>query len=225
MEGDLLASGRDADIIDCGPGRVIRRARNGRSLAHEAELMAYLHRAGYPVPEIFEVRADGTDIVMERIEGPSMLDLLGRQPWRMPSLASLLARLHWDLETIRAPDSLPPWPGGGDSVLHLDFHPMNVMMSPQGPVVIDWAAARRGRPETDVAMTWVIMASSEVPGRAWERALAGVGRAAFLRAFLRGTGHKASAAAELATVIGARLDDRNITEREAARLRAWRARL
>ena len=42
----------------------------------------------------------------------------------------------------------------------MDFHPENVILSPSGPVVIDWANARAGEPALDVAMTWVICATS-----------------------------------------------------------------
>ena len=37
------------------------------------------------------------------------------------------------------------------------------MMSPRGPVVIDWSGACRGDPGVDVAMAWVLMAAGEVP--------------------------------------------------------------
>jgi hypothetical protein len=34
--GALLASGRDGDIFDFGPGLVLRKTRDGRSFEHEA---------------------------------------------------------------------------------------------------------------------------------------------------------------------------------------------
>ena len=48
--------------------------------------------------------------------------------------AATLAELHLRLHEIEAPDFLPPAPvGGGDKVLHLDLHPLNVMVGPKGP--------------------------------------------------------------------------------------------
>jgi aminoglycoside phosphotransferase (APT) family kinase protein len=39
-----------------------------------------------------------------------------------------------------------------------------VILSPTGPVVVDWTNARRGEPVFDVAMTWVIGATSSGVG-------------------------------------------------------------
>ena len=77
---DLLASGRDGDIFEYGPGLVLRKTRDGRSIAHEARTMQYVAERGYPVPRVDDVRADGTEIVMERIDGPIMVDAMSRQP-------------------------------------------------------------------------------------------------------------------------------------------------
>jgi aminoglycoside phosphotransferase (APT) family kinase protein len=55
--------------------------------------------------------------------------------------------------------------GSGDRLLHLDLHPANVILSPAGPVVVDWTNARRGDPAFDVALTWVIGATSSGLGR------------------------------------------------------------
>jgi len=78
--GDLIARGRAADVYAEGAERVRRRYREpGQSAESEAELMRYLHGQGYPVPEVFD--ADGADLVMARVPGPTMLAELGRRPW------------------------------------------------------------------------------------------------------------------------------------------------
>ena len=87
---------------------------------------------GYPVPRVLDVSSDA--LVLERIEGPTMLASLRRRPWRLPRHASLLAELHERLHEIVAPTSLPE-AGTGDRLLHLDLHPDNVLLSPAGPVV------------------------------------------------------------------------------------------
>ena len=38
----LLASGRDGDIFEFAPGLVLRKTRDGRSIAHEARTMHYV---------------------------------------------------------------------------------------------------------------------------------------------------------------------------------------
>lgn len=160
--GPLLASGRDGDIFEFGPGLVLRRAKSGRVIEREAKIIAYAHEHGYPVPKIHDVLAGGTEIVMERIEGPMMMDEMLRQPWRMARYCRELSDLHDRLHVIPAPDWLPE--AGGDRLVHLDLHPMNVMMTAAGPVVIDWTNAARGEPLLDVGVTLVLLTCPRIPG-------------------------------------------------------------
>ena len=102
-----------------------------------------------PCRAVLEVLDDS--LVLERVDGPTMLAELRRRPWRMAGHARTLAELH---------DRLHEIPFEGERLIHLDFHPDNVLLSARGPVVIDWANARAGRPALDVAMTWVICATS-----------------------------------------------------------------
>ncbi len=92
--GPLLASGRDSDIYECGPGTVLRRARNGRSLEREARVMEYVRARGYPVPEVHDLRCGGSELVMERVDGPHLLDAIGARPWKIRRMANVLADLH-----------------------------------------------------------------------------------------------------------------------------------
>ena len=125
--------------------------------------MDYVRSQGFPVPAVREVGADGLDMVLERIDGPDMVAVLGKRPWEIRRQGRLLADLHRRLHELTVPDWLPDAPvGRGDRLLHLDLHPLNVMMSPTGPVVIDWANACRGDPNIDVAVAWVLMATGEV---------------------------------------------------------------
>jgi uncharacterized protein (TIGR02172 family) len=41
----------------------------------------------------------------------------------------------------------------GDTLCHNDFHPLNVLMGPGGPVIIDWESTSLGNPCADVART------------------------------------------------------------------------
>jgi len=159
----LLASGRDGDIFEFAPGLVLRKTRDGRSIAHEARTMRYVAEHGFPVPHVEEVRADGTEIVMERIDGPLMVDAMVRPPWKLGAHMRLLADLHDRLHEIDAPDWLPGMPDGGRRLLHLDLHPLNVIMSPRGPVVIDWPNARAGDPMLDVANTYSLLLCGRIP--------------------------------------------------------------
>ena len=159
----ILASGRDGDIYEYAPGLVLRKTRDGRSIEREARVMQYVAERGYPVPAIEEVRAAGAEIVMERIDGPMMMDAMMKRPWRMPRYVKMLGDLHDKLHEIEAPSWLPQLPGDGDRLVHLDLHPMNVMLSARGPIVIDWTGAARGDPLSDVAMTYVLLTCPSMP--------------------------------------------------------------
>jgi aminoglycoside phosphotransferase (APT) family kinase protein len=159
-EPKLLAAGRASEIFDLGDGRVLRRFRAGGDPEREALVMEHAHLHRFPVPRVLEVTADA--LVLERIAGPTMVQELRRRPWRVRRHAALLAQLHQRLHELVAPAALPA-ASEGDRLLHLDLHPDNVILSPSGPVVIDWTNARRGDPSLDVALTWVILATSGGP--------------------------------------------------------------
>ena len=162
--GRLIAKGRDADIFEFGDGLVLRKTRDGRSIEHEARIMRYAADHGYPVPEVHDVRADGSEIVMQRIDGPLMMEPMSKRPWTIPRYASLLADLHDQLHEIGAPDWLGQSSDGGDRLVHLDLHPLNVLLSAGGPVVIDWSNAARGEALSDVALTYVLLTCPRMPG-------------------------------------------------------------
>ncbi len=147
--------------------------------------MAYLREQGYPVPAVEEVSDDGADLVMERIEGRSMVDALAREPWTIRRQARTLAELHLALHRIAPPDFLPPTPvGSGQRVVHMDLHPLNVMVGPTGPVVIDWTNASLGDPNVDVGLAWVLMGAGQIPGNRALAALLGRFRALLVNSFL-----------------------------------------
>jgi len=182
----LLASGRDGDVFELSPDLVLRKTRDGRSIAHEAHIMRYVEKRGFPVPHVEEVRADGTEIVMERIIGPSMLDAMVL-PWKVPAHLRMLADLHDRLHDIEGPEWLPEISARGDRLVHLDLHPLNVLMSTtRGPVVIDWPNARRGDPMADVALTFAILRCGQIPVPRPVRAVLDAARAPVMnRSFAR----------------------------------------
>jgi aminoglycoside phosphotransferase (APT) family kinase protein len=214
--GPLIGSGRAADVYALGGGQVLRRYKTAHSCAAEAELMRYLREAGYPVPEVFAV--DGPDLVMQRLVGRDMLADLASRPWRAAAHARTLARLHDQLHQIAAPAGLARPVGPGGRVLHLDLHPGNVMLTADGPFVIDWTNGCAGEPGADVAMAYLIMASSEIDGLPWW--LTPVARG-LVRVFLsrfRAAVHD-DPGPHLARAAAYRLHDPNVRPAEAARLR------
>lgn len=115
--------------------------------------MEHARARGYPVPQVHEVRDDA--LVLERIEGPTMQQDIQMRPWLLGAHMGTLAELHHRLHEIDHPE--------GGTLLHLDLHPLNVILGPDGPMVIDWTNAAVGDPALDPALVWVIFRTSGVP--------------------------------------------------------------
>lgn len=152
--------------------------------------MGHARAHGFPVPAVHEVLEDA--LVLERIEGPTMLDVIDVERHAV-ELAGLHARLH-------------EIPHEGGALLHRDLHPGNVILSPSGPVVIDWTNAGVGDPALDVALLWVIVMGTGDP--AAER---------FARAFVA---HFDGWERALQEAVAYRLADANVGAEERERVRA-----
>ncbi len=188
--GPPVGVGRSADVYDLGHGRVLRRYRDhARSARGEAEVMSWAAAHGVPVPEVLDV--DGPDLVMEKVDGPTMLVDVARRPWRLARHAASLARLHGQVHAVPALDWLRAPFGEGGALLHLDLHPENVLLSARGP---------------------------EVPGSAWQQAVGRAGQRLFADIVLRRAGLSVDAACR-AGAARFRLLDPHLRPSEAARVR------
>jgi len=158
-------------------------------------------------------------LVMERLDGPDLLTRIGKRPWSLPSAGRLLGRLHARLHEVPAPEQLPDVKEtigdllerrgdlvpddlvaeartlleelpDGDRVCHGDYHPANILMTDDGPRVIDWATASRGDPMADVCRTLLIFELAPVPEGApgLVRRLDRLGRSVMMRSYLRAYG-------------------------------------
>ncbi|MFH8441408.1 phosphotransferase [Streptomyces sp. NPDC018026] len=161
--GRLIGAGRSADVYEADAGWVLRRDREGvGDAAAEGAVMEHVRKHGYPVPRVWPGTTESprTDLVMERLTGPTML-----RAWQDGALtpqeaggmlAGLLRRLH----------RVPAYRGAdpGARVLHLDLHPDNVILTADGPRVIDWSNTEEGDPGLDWGMTAVILAQVAAAG-------------------------------------------------------------
>lgn len=182
--------------------------------------MSFMRDQGYPVPAVEELSDDGFELVMERIEGMTMVEAIGKAPWTVRRQAATLADLHRRLHDIEAPDFLPASPAGtGTKVLHLDLHPLNVMVGPKGVFVIDWPNAHRGDPNVDVGLAWVLMAAGQIPGGGPKAKLLSFGRSLLVNGFLSHFDRR-SVTRWLRQVVEIKAQDPHMSETEVAGM--WR---
>lgn len=100
-------------------------------------------------------------------------------------------------------------------MLHLDLHPDNVMLTPRGPVVIDWCNSQDGPPGFDCAMSAVIFAQAAVD----EVEFAEVARRGLV-ALVAGLGPAMDFGEGLDRAAARRAADRALTERETGLVEA-----
>jgi tRNA A-37 threonylcarbamoyl transferase component Bud32 len=224
VAGDLplRAVGRDAEVFDLDGRSVVRVYRDRhRSAITEARAMEHARAFGVPAPDV--LGSSGPAIVMEAVSGPLLLEEAGRRPSRLRPMIEALLSLHCSLDAVPAPMWLPPAFGGGSGVAHLDLHPANVVLTPDGPVLLDWTNVARADRLVDLAQTWLILGSSshELPGAGAPPALSLASQMA-ASVFRRSAG-EAPVEAVLAKVAARRLRDPNVPAHERARVRRFLA--
>ena len=221
MEG-ALARGRTAEILPRGTGEVIKLFYGwcpADWASREAAATSIAQARGLPVPECGGTTSvDGRQgVIFERIQGPSLLAVMMRQPWRLRQTARLFARLHARIHEQSGeglPDLRPYLEGSlarnaelsvetreyvstvlsclpdGGALCHFDFHPDQILISPRGPVVIDWMAPFRASAAADVARTLVLIRFATSPDSAGLKlallnGVRGVVQRAYLREYAR----------------------------------------
>ena len=215
-----LGEGRQAEVFAWTEAEVVKLFRGAEATGtatREATAMRAAEASGVPMARLRGTVTIGgrPGIVMERLDGPDQLTLLGSRPWRIWGAAKTLARLHAQLhsapvgaglqslnEAVRvslesseripepyrraALDALERLPDG-NNVCHGDFHPGNIIETVAGPRVIDWTAVTRGDPLADVARTLLLARAGELPPGTplLVRRLITVGRRVLLWGYLR----------------------------------------
>ncbi len=152
----------------------------------EDTVLKTLAAAGLPVARSHgTVAVDGRrGVVLDRVEGPALLHVLATagpeeidglaarfvalqlrcNETRVDGLPDLVPRLRSEIETS-VPDRaartdllalLDALDDGGRGTCHFDFHPLNVLVGPDGWVVIDWLTVAAGPSAADLARTLVL---------------------------------------------------------------------
>ena len=193
--GPLIAKSAVSETYHWGDRQTLKLYRPGAppdAAAREAAHARLAHEAGIPTPAVIEeITHDGrAGIVFERVDGPSMLEMLGQRPETVEALARQFALLHADLhgragtglpgqrERLRrriannyaitagvraaALASLDPLPDG-ETLCHGDFHPGNIILARHGPIILDWFDATAGMPAADLCRTLLLLRFSVLP--------------------------------------------------------------
>jgi len=185
-----IARGRTADVYVWDDGHILKLFNDWFALEdieYELRIARAVHTSGVKTPAVGEmVQVDGRNgLIYERAQGTSMLRIFQRKPWKVFSLARMLARLHAEMHNSIFDADVPDQRGrlqrkidraealpaslktallhslaslpDGDRVCHGDFHPDNVLLSGDDATIIDWIDASRGNPLADVARTSIIL--------------------------------------------------------------------
>ncbi|HVX44388.1 MAG TPA: phosphotransferase [Mycobacteriales bacterium] len=148
----------------------LRLALSEASAAAQGAAMTAAAAAGLPVPEVLrEVHTPaGTGMVISWLPGTMVSETLFRDTRRARQIGRVCGEVHRALHAITAPESLtggtrwaePPFDPlpPGNRLLHLDFHPNNILIE-GGRVggILDWENAIGGDPLLDLARTRCIM--------------------------------------------------------------------
>lgn len=173
--------------------KLYREGWSPRSAQYEYRQALASQQTGYRVPKVGELlEVDGRHgITYQRIEGRTMLEEAFKKPWKMRYFGRQQALLHAEMHTLSASGLIPVTErlaqkiqGANhlnqtvkseiltqlavlpqeDKLLHGDFHPDNIMLTADGPVIIDWIDAALGHPLADLARTLVLFRVGVPPG-------------------------------------------------------------
>ena len=170
-------------VETAGQGSALRlfRPEQATMAQREVSAMASASSAGLPVPLVYaEGIWRGRPILhMSWMPGRPLRDELRANPWRARALGVQFGRAQAAVHAVSPPAELldhpAPWIAwanpddalrdclraaarGPDVLLHLDFHPMNVLVAGgRVSAVLDWANAGIGDPRADLARTASIL--------------------------------------------------------------------
>jgi len=152
----------------------------------EAEHVEAVRAAGAPAPRLLGIEEIGgrAATVWERVDGTSMWERVIERPDLSGRMGRLLADAQLGLFDLVPPVTLPaqrdrltskirraaatdrtlsralellPSRAGPLRLCHGDMHPSNVLLTADGPMIVDWFDASRGDPVADVARSSLLL--------------------------------------------------------------------
>lgn len=166
------------------------RAEQADGWQRELAAMRLAADGGIPVPTVHQTLLwqDRPVILMDWCAGAPVLNWFTQRPWLIWRLCHLMGQMQAQIHRIVLPADWPqpadPWSGFADprdpaikqhlqqlparppTLLHLDFHPLNVLSDGKRiTAVLDWTNARTGDPRADLARTYTIFRVDPWEGR------------------------------------------------------------
>jgi aminoglycoside phosphotransferase (APT) family kinase protein len=166
-----------------GQSYALRVFRAGAHEACEREriVMETARRAGLPVPEVHAagIWQDRPALLITWLPGRMLADEMRARPWHLWRLGIAFGRMQAALHAVTAPDLLCRQPDAWitwkcddptlqdrlrcllpdrSALLHLDYHPQNVLTDGKRITgIVDWTNAHAGDPRADAARTVSIL--------------------------------------------------------------------
>lgn len=163
------------------------RPEQANVVQREIAALAAAGAAGLPVPSVDATGAwrERPVVLLSWCAGQPLLEMLRKRPWQVARLGRLFGQMQARIHQVAAPPALAQqdtawiaWAGpeepalqqqlaaratGACALLHLDYHPLNVMTDgAQITGVLDWPNRLAGDPRADVARTQTILTLSPV---------------------------------------------------------------
>jgi aminoglycoside phosphotransferase (APT) family kinase protein len=179
-----------AEVFACGElvVKLYKPAVPKRSPFGEAAILTAVEALGLPAPVVYGVHriGDRWGVLMSRVDGPTLAEVMKQQAGALHAQLTRMARLQFQVHSHAATQfahlkmrlatsiqqasmlseqrrrtlltGLTAMPED-DRLCHGDFHPYNIMGPLGCEVLIDWPNATQGDPIADVCRTYVLLRS------------------------------------------------------------------
>ncbi|HOT30765.1 MAG TPA: phosphotransferase [Petrotogaceae bacterium] len=182
-----IGTGRTADVYEYGKEYIIKLFKSGFRVGSEgknSKTINSLESIRSPkLIDIIEIKGNQA-IVYEKIIGPTMMEKILCEPQNQSYYADMLAHIQYQMhkevsslkpnlkeeikKKIRSSskirDSVKDYAlkkteiiNSSCAICHYDFHPGNIVLSENGPVIIDWANVLIGDERADVSRTSLML--------------------------------------------------------------------